>query len=146
MTRVRRRRWHANWTSFRQPTQNDPTSSVIRNPCYLYSFFFLSWAFSICSVGPFFCWVPPPVFVGSKRFYSGSGKRARKGGGLTPPLCARTVLGPSVHLGALRCRRTTGNKVPRTTWFLWLSESGSRSRYFGTHSPGANVTGNPVMK
>lgn len=145
MTRLRRRRWHANRTSFRQPTRNDPTSSVIWNPCYLYSFFFKLSVFYLFRRA-LFCWVPPPVFVGSERFYSGTGKRACKGGGLTPPLCARTVLGPSVHLGALRCRRTTGNKVPRTTWFLWLSESGSRSRHLGTHSPGANVTGNSVMK
>lgn len=94
-------------------------SSVIREPCYLCSSFFC-WTFSICSVGPFFAalhrlWRFVAFLLGLR------GAREREGDHATSPYpSGRPVLGPSVHLGAMRCR-TTGNKVPRTTWFLWLS-------------------------
>lgn len=101
-------------------------------------------SFSICSVsGPFL----PGCTARLGRFRSfllGGGGEGREPA-LPPP---GAVLGPNVHLGALRCRRTTGNQVPRATWFLWLSaESGSRdSGYLETRSPDANLTGNGVMK
>lgn len=85
MTRLRRRRCHANRT-FRQSSEYGLTSSVTRDPsiCVL----FLCRAFCICSVGPFFCWVAPPVFEGSERFYWGPGEIGVAGAaaGPSPPL------------------------------------------------------------
>lgn len=111
---------------FRQPSEYGLTSSVTRDP-------------TICVL---FC-VERFVFVPSGLFLLGctaglwrfgaflprSGGVWAAGAAASPLPASRAVLGPTVHLGAQRCRRTTGNKVPRTTWFLWVSESASERRY-----------------
>lgn len=80
------------------------------------------------------------------------GQEGDEGGSARPLPSLRPVLGPSVHLGALRCRTTVNS--PQVTEFRELRDfygcpkvdlgagiSASRAR-----SAAANVTGNAVMK
>lgn len=139
MTRLRRRRCHANRT-FRQSSEYGLTSSVTRDPSIFCSFF-VSSVLYLFRRALFLLGCTARLWRFGAFLLRSGGDWGRGGRGWPLP-ASRAVLGPTVHLGALRCRRSTGNKVPRTTWFLWLSESASQRRYLGTQSPGANLTGN----
>lgn len=106
---VRGRRWHANHPSEERPCKKRTHGFSYMRPYYLFSFFYIP-TFSICSVDPFFARLRRPSSCWSILVFSRSRARQGRGSrqrGWSPSPAPRrplvlSVLGPSVHLGAMR--------------------------------------------